>query len=103
MRGFHTISAKLGNMRKVAEFVIYPIKDHNPEKVVIQSDNRICEVEMATGKAKISDGKGGHQGMVKLMAALGAKEIEVPVGVMEELRRIVKEIEPGPAVIVVGK
>lgn len=46
------ISAKLGKMRKVAEWVVYP--DLRNGLVVIQCDKRICAFDPNTGKGKLS-------------------------------------------------
>jgi hypothetical protein len=84
------ITAKLGNMRKVQDWVVYPRQEGSDRGVVIQCDNRICSFDPDTGKGMLSDGKGGHQGFHKLNAFLGAKEITVP----DEVRLAAIEATP---------
>lgn len=60
------ITLKLGNMRKPADFVVYP-KAENDTHLILQSDKRIAKVEIATGKGILSSGKGGHPGFIALM------------------------------------
>jgi hypothetical protein len=78
-------------MRKVADFVIYPLKPGQP--VTIQSDNRIASVNLETKKAWLSNGKGGHQGFMKLQPILGAVEVDVPDEVIEELKKQIASME----------
>lgn len=96
---FHCVTCKLGNMRKADEFVIYPLDSANPETVLIQADKRIAKVHLASGKALLSDGKGGHQGCVKLSKSLGAKVIDVPPDVLAALRAEVAKMSPGPVIL----
>jgi len=90
---FKTVTGKLGNMRKAQEWVLYPQTD--PGRVVIQCDRRIASVDLATGMAVLSSGKGGHQGFVALSPLLGATVVEVPAGVMDALRAHVAANKPG--------
>lgn len=85
-----TIEAKLGNMRKTARFVLYPQRSGSLGEVIIQSDRRIARVNLETGRAMLSAGKGGHycNTFLHLSPALGAVEVEVPASVLEELRRL---------------
>ena len=87
---FRDITCKLGNMRKPAEFTVYP---NNPEdtEITIQSDKRIAKVNLTTKTAILSDGKGGHQGTPKLMAILGATTVAVPDDVIEQLTALAKQ------------
>ena len=59
------ITLKLGNMRKAADFVVYP-KGENDTHLLLQSDKRIARVEIATRKGILSSGKGGHPGFMAL-------------------------------------
>ena len=54
---FPTVTCKLGNMRKVQDWVIYPCGT-NPETVTIQCDSRIAQLNLITGKMMLSSGKG---------------------------------------------
>jgi hypothetical protein len=88
---FFSITAKLGNMRKESEFTIYPIT--NPDTIQIQSDKRIARVQLSTGKAILSDGKGGHPGAWKLQKQAGATLIDVPAEIVGQLREQVALME----------
>lgn len=82
---FRDILCKLGNMVVERRWSIYPCKPTDC-KVIIQCSHRIAEVNLETGKAMLSDGKGGHQGFMKLSGMLGAKLVDAPAGVIEQLR-----------------
>tara|TARA_Y100000310_G_scaffold134821_1_gene133730 strand:- start:841 stop:1143 length:303 start_codon:yes stop_codon:yes gene_type:complete len=84
-----TITAKLGNMRKEKEWVVYPFVEGR-DGLVIQCDKRIAQFDPETGEGRISDGKGGHPGFLKLQKFLGATEIVVP----EEVREAAKAAQP---------
>lgn len=86
--GFKNITCKLGNMRKEADWTLYPQQTDKPNEVMIQCDKRIANISLDTGKAMLSDGKGGHQGFAKLMPLLGAKEVVVPDEIIAQLRQL---------------
>jgi hypothetical protein len=90
---FQTLTVKLGNMRQAQEFTVCPVSNTEPHLVTIQSDKRIARIDLNTGKGVLSDGKGGHQGFHKLMPFLGAKEVDVPVDVLEQLRKLSDNVE----------
>lgn len=103
---FKNITCKLGNMRKPAEFVLYPQKADAPDEVIIQADKRIAKVNMATGKAMLSSGKGGHQGFMALSPVMGAVEVDVPADVIAKLKELTGTNKPGDgigSVVVMGK
>lgn len=77
-----SVMAKLGNMRRAQDFTVYPNQDNN--QIVIQSDKRIAAFDKFTGQGLLSDGKGGHQGFIKLSPVLGAKEITVSQEFIQE-------------------
>jgi hypothetical protein len=93
------IVAKLGNMRKPVEWVIYPKDNSDDTTLVIQCDKRIAKVDMVTGKGLLSDGKGGHQGFWKLMPQNGAILIDFPSEVLAELKRLDSTVPVGPVFI----
>lgn len=80
---FSSVFGKLGNMRKPVEWTVMP--GEWSENVIIQSANRIAKIHKASGKAWLSNGKGGHQGFIKLMPYLGAVEVEVPEEFMAQI------------------
>jgi hypothetical protein len=72
-------------MRKAQDWVIYPCKAGGKD-VMIQCENRIARVDLATGETTLSSGKGGHQGFVMLSPIMGAKKVDCPAEVLAELR-----------------
>lgn len=81
---FQNVTGKLGNMKKAVEWTISP--RNVEDKVCIQCDRRIARVDLITGRAMLSDGKGGHPGFHKLSPAFGAVEVEVPAAMLTELK-----------------
>lgn len=93
---FQEVVGKIGNMRKAVEWVIYPNDGTKPTRL-IQSDNRIAQVNLETGRVLLSDGKGGHQGFFKLSPGQGAKWYDCP---QEMLDKIKSYASPGESVSV---
>jgi len=80
------ITAKLGNMRKAQDWVVYPgTRQHSGrDGLLIQCNNRIAWIDLAgSGFGVLSDGRGGHQGFHKLDKRFGARAIVVPADVLE--------------------
>lgn len=92
-----TIVAKLGNMRKAVEWVVYP-KGSDSNDVVIQSDSRIASFDPTTGKGLLSKGVKGAA-FLHLLPALGATPVQVPPEVIQAATGAVPksgdEIGPG--------
>jgi hypothetical protein len=84
---FQNITAKLGNMRKAASFTVYPQGTGSADEAIIQSDKRIAKINLNNGHGLLSDGKGGHQGFLKLNRALGAMDIVVPMSLVEQIKK----------------
>jgi hypothetical protein len=103
---FQNITVKLGNMRKAQEFTVCPVSNQEPHLVTIQSDKRIAKIDLNTGKAMLSDGKGGHQGFMKLLPFMGATEVDVPGDVVERLKQLSQNVkdqqQPDGSVIVLS-
>jgi hypothetical protein len=103
---FQNITVKLGNMRKAQEFTVCPVSNQEPHLVTIQSDKRIAKIDLNTGKAMLSDGKGGHQGFMKLLPFMGATEVDVPKETLDELHRLHQRVrdqqQPDGSVIVLS-
>ena len=85
-----TVHGKLGTMRKAVDWVVYPnsynaskSKTEGAQTLFIQSDKRACAINVETGKGMLSNGR-GHPGFHSTMAALGAKEIDVPREFIDE-------------------
>lgn len=95
---FKSVTCKLGNMRKAVDWVLYPQKAESLNKVIIQCDKRIAEVNLDTGKAMLSTGKGGHNGFMHLSPSLGAVEVDVPADTVAELKRLVATNKPGEGI-----
>ncbi len=81
-----TITAKLGNMRKTVEWVIYPLDPKAPNLIIIQSDKRIARIDIEKDIAFLSDGKHGNS-FLSLSPQLGAKLVEVSVSLVDVLRQ----------------
>lgn len=81
-----TIHCKLGNMRKEAEWVIYPSSTANDDNIrIIQSDKRIAKINLSEKTAVINSGKKGNT-FLSLSEILGATEIVVPDDVIQMLK-----------------
>jgi len=96
--GFKNVTVKLGNMRKAVSWVLYPQKADSLNKVIIQCDKRIASVDLDTGKAMLSSGKGGHNGFMHLSPMMGAVEVDVPADTLAELKRLVATNKPGDGI-----
>lgn len=98
------IMLKLGNMRRAAEFIVYPNRSQGePEDyLLVQSDKRIARINLTTGTGLLSSGKGGHPGFVMLSKALGAMDIQVDAVTLETLKAAqpVRGDKIGPGVYV---
>ena len=82
------VDAKLGGMRKAQNFIVCPVSNQDEHLIIIQSDKRIARINMDTKKAMLSDGKGGHQGFAKLNPFCGAKEVDAPQELIDELNKV---------------
>ncbi len=82
----HHLTLKLGNMRRPAEFIVYPFAEGQTE-LTIQSDKRIAKVDLTTGKGMLSSGR-GHPGFHALSRFLGAIDITVDAATLESLKAI---------------
>ena len=87
---FKSVTAKLGNMRKAQEWTVYPIKP-SETTATIQCDQRIAKIDFTSGNCLLSDGKGGHQGFMKLSTFMGAKVYPTPTELLEALKNLVPE------------
>lgn len=75
------LNAKLGNMRKDQEFIVYPAQAGD-SKITIQSDHRICVIDPQTRKGMLS--KQCHNpGFIMASRLMGATEIDVPQEVID--------------------
>jgi hypothetical protein len=77
--GTTSFDMKVAGMRKVQDFVVYPLTE-KVDKILIQSDTRWGEIEIATGKGLISkphsNGANSVSFMVDKMRG-GVKEFEL--------------------------
>lgn len=83
--------AKMGNMKKAVEWIVCP--QAKPGFFLIQSEKRIAEVNMETGKAILSAGK-GHPGFQALSKIMGAVEVDCPKEILDTLKEIKPETGP---------
>lgn len=81
-----SVNWKLGNMRKAADWTIYPRKSADEPEVTIQCEKRIAQVNLDTKEGILSSGKGGHPGFHTLHPALGATKIVLTDDQVTELR-----------------
>lgn len=92
-----TINAKLGNMRKVVEWVVYP-RSAATDPVQIQSDHRICRFGL-DGKGLLSKHVANYPNSLMLYPTFGATVVEVPQDViaaaLEAAPKAGEEIGPG--------
>ena len=93
---FQSVFGKMGPMRKSVRWTVCPTVGSHPTERIIQSANRIANVDLATGMAVLSDGKGGHQGFMKLQPFAGAKvvdDVTVVHHFMTHINRAAKDFE----------
>jgi hypothetical protein len=77
-----SITAKLGNMRKAADWVVYPTTVGDAGTLMIQSDTRIAQFDPATGAGMLSAAHGNGSYFMHLNAFMGAKPVIVPADVI---------------------
>lgn len=65
-----------------------PQQAETPDEVIIQSHKRIAKINLVTGKGVLSDGKNDAYFM-HLHPSMGAKPIDVPQSVIDELKKII--------------
>ncbi len=96
------IVARLGNMRKVAEWTVCPRASGAgaDDPIIIQSDKRIARVDLATGKMTLSSGKGGHNGFAHLSPMMGAVTIDAPADLLDAMRNLSPTLPSGPVRLV---
>jgi len=76
----HHVMCKLGNMRKLAEFTVYPRKPDDMF-LMIQSDTRICRFDLS-GNGLLSAARQGGAYGIHLSPQLGATVVQVPADVV---------------------
>lgn len=77
----YSITAKLGNMRKAVDWVVYP--PSAPGVVIIQSAHRICSFVVTTRNGLLSKSCSSGAYFMHLQPILGATPIEVPQSVID--------------------
>ena len=82
-----SIKCKLGNMRKEADWTVYP-QMGDGSFIQIQSDHRICRFDVLTGKGMLSKHKANYACNIDLMPSLGATEVVVPQSVIEAAKAV---------------
>lgn len=78
------ITTKFGNMRKEQEFIVYPYD--GGDCVLIQSDKRIANVNLKTGRTVLSAQRQGGAYGVHLSPQLGAILTDFPSDKLIELQ-----------------
>lgn len=90
------ITAKLGNMRKAVDWVVYPASKTSDGTLVIQSDTRIAQFDPITGKGWLSAAKPNGAYFLHLNRFMGATEITVPADVIEAA--VAAQPQPGDTI-----
>lgn len=77
------VPAKLGNMRKAENFIVYPeSKTRETGRLLVQSDHRIADIDPATGEGVLSVYRKNGAYFIHLNPILGAMPITVPLDVV---------------------
>lgn len=84
---FKNYTFKAGNMKAEQEFTLYPYT--GGETITLQSDKRICKVNVHTGKG-VMNRKNEQRGAYFAHFALGTIEVQVPHTTMNEIREHLK-------------
>jgi hypothetical protein len=79
--GIKRIDCKLGNMRKVVDWVVCPVSNADEDTIYIQSAKRICRFNAKTGEGMLS--KGGRTSFMDLHDFRGAVPVQVPQEVID--------------------
>ena len=98
---FRHVTGKIGNMRKSVEWTVCPVSNNETDERTIQSEKRIAKVNLTTETVVLSDGKGGHQGFMKLSNAFGAKEYPCPEEILTQLRNLDEDHGEQPEVVTI--
>lgn len=75
------ISAKIGNMRKAADFIVYPAADGQTD-LTIQSDTRIARFDIATGRGLVSKARSNGAYFMHLLPTFGASAFVADAGLI---------------------
>ena len=96
MSGFQHVIGRFPGMRKDQEWIVYPAQPgDNPNLFLIQSDTRCARVDVSTGDALVSSGKGGHPGFHTLSPQLGAKVVKAPENILDQLQELLSRRQVG--------
>ena len=99
---FRKVEGKMGRMRKAVDWVVCPVSTNSPNQITIQCERYIAQLDTDTNKVIMSDGKGGHPGFHKLQKMFGAKEIDAPQWLLDQLADLEQRVGPvenGPVVL----
>ncbi len=77
---------KLGNMRKDADWTIYPRPSAEDPEVTIQCEKRIARINLETKQGLVSNGKHGHPGFYVLSPMFNPIPITLTDEQVAELR-----------------
>ena len=78
-----TVTAKLANMRKAQEFVVYPASTRK-DSIIIQSDHAIGEFNPITGKGILNCKGSGYKYFMHLNEMMGAIPFDFPAEFVAE-------------------
>lgn len=77
------VDGKLGTMRQVVDWVVYPPGEDTPNILYVQSDKRIVKIDTATKKGMLSKSC-THPGFHMTLKLMGATEIDVPQSFIDD-------------------
>lgn len=78
---FKTVTAKIGNMRKPQEFVVYP--SQGDDFLRVQSDTCFAKIDPKTGAAVFANVPGGA---TSIHLTIKGKPIQVPMETVKEFQ-----------------
>lgn len=90
-----TVTARLGNMRKPQEFVVYPPKITDPTQpveVIVQSGKAIGRFDPATRQGVLNAKGGSDKYFMHLTKFMGAVDFEFPAEFVQQVMAVI----PGP-------
>lgn len=79
------VTCKLGNMRKPQEWVVYPKNSPDQDYATIQSNNRICRFNLATGEGLLSQPKSSPH-FAMLHPLMKPTKVVVPSEIVEQVK-----------------
>jgi hypothetical protein len=99
---FKSVNGKFKGQRKVFRWTVCPVSNAKENERYIQCKSRIARVNIETGKAILSKSVSGGAYFVHLNAAMGAKEVECPEDIINQLKAFDEENGGRPVAFMIG-